>query len=47
MSPSDVGFDHRLVQTGVIGHANSDHPVILPMDAYELDLWRKAHPSYT
>jgi hypothetical protein len=42
MSPSGVVFDHRLVQTAVVGHANSDHPVILPMDARELDLWRKA-----
>ncbi|MGC0379064.1 hypothetical protein RKD28_006580 [Streptomyces sp. SAI-229] len=24
-------LDHRLVQTAVIGHKNSDHPVILPM----------------
>ncbi|MGH1555546.1 hypothetical protein ACRAWF_38190 [Streptomyces sp. L7] len=47
MSPPGVAFDHRLVQTGVIGHANSDHPVILPMDAHELDLWRKAQPNYT
>ncbi|MER5597708.1 hypothetical protein [Streptomyces sp. NPDC002265] len=47
MSPSGIAFDHRLVQTAVIGHANSDHPVILPMEAFELDLWRKAHPTYT
>ncbi|WP_414506547.1 hypothetical protein [Streptomyces sp. NEAU-L66] len=44
---STYAFDHRRVQTAVIGHANSDHPVILPMDAHELDLWRKAHPTYT
>ncbi|SCE61463.1 hypothetical protein GA0115253_109485 [Streptomyces sp. Termitarium-T10T-6] len=41
------GHDHRLVQTGVIGHKDSDHPVILPMDAHELDLWRRAHPDYS
>ncbi|MFD0375596.1 hypothetical protein [Streptomyces sp. NPDC127112] len=35
------------MQTAVIGHKNSDHPVILPMDAHELDLWRKAHPNYS
>ncbi|MFJ6783514.1 hypothetical protein [Streptomyces yangpuensis] len=35
------------MQTAVIGHKNSDHPVILPMDAIELDQWRKAHPSYS
>ncbi|MFE8947960.1 hypothetical protein [Streptomyces sp. NPDC007856] len=40
-------YDHRLVQTAVIGNRNSDHPVILPMDAWELDRWRKAHPHYT
>lgn len=40
-------LDHRLVQTAVIGHKNSDHPVILPMDVWELDRWRKAHPNYT
>ncbi|MFI9122784.1 hypothetical protein ACIGW0_25915 [Streptomyces bikiniensis] len=45
MSP--YGHDHRLVQTGVIGHKDSDHPVILPMDAHELDLWRRAHPTYS
>ncbi|MEO3976470.1 hypothetical protein [Streptomyces sp. CAU 1734] len=44
---SSFGFDHRLVQTGVIGHKNSDHPVILPMDAVELDRWRKKHPNYS
>ncbi|MDQ0846485.1 hypothetical protein [Streptomyces sp. V1I6] len=40
-------LDHRLVQTAVIGHKNSDHPVILPMEVGELDRWRKAHPTYT
>lgn len=40
-------LDHRRVQTAVIGDKNSDHPVILPMDADELDRWRKAHPAYT
>lgn len=40
-------LDHRLVQTAVIGHKNSDHPVILPMDAWELDRWRRAHPAYS
>ncbi|MDH6228161.1 hypothetical protein [Streptomyces sp. MJP52] len=40
-------LDHRLVQTAVIGSASSDHPVILPMDATELEVWRRAHPTYT
>ncbi|HLL36673.1 MAG TPA: hypothetical protein VK545_22950, partial [Streptomyces sp.] len=39
--------DHRLVQTAVIGHKDSDLPVILPMDAHELDLWRRKHPGCT
>ncbi|MEU5970834.1 hypothetical protein [Streptomyces globisporus] len=38
-------YDHRLVQTAVIGHKDSELPVILPMDADELDRWRKANPS--
>ncbi|MFB6613185.1 hypothetical protein ACFCV9_02975 [Streptomyces sp. NPDC056367] len=47
MSPSGIAFDHRRVQTAVIGNKNSDHPVILPMAAHELDMWRKAHPHYS
>ncbi|MBO1334066.1 hypothetical protein [Streptomyces sp. VRA16 Mangrove soil] len=47
MSTTQHVLDHRRVQTAVIGHKNSDHPVILPMDAHELDLWRKAHPTYS
>lgn len=39
-------LDHRLVQTAVIDHKDSDHPVILPMDEHELDIWRRMHPSY-
>ncbi|MEV0784619.1 hypothetical protein AB0I52_16960 [Streptomyces sp. NPDC050423] len=30
----------------MIGDKDSDHPVILPMDAHELDIWRRMHPSY-
>lgn len=47
MSTTQHILDHRRVQTAVIGHENSDLPVILPMDAHELDLWRKAHPGYS
>ncbi|MCZ2526194.1 hypothetical protein [Streptomyces sp. HB2AG] len=39
-------FDNRLVQTGVIGHKDSDRPIILPMDADELKRWRRQHPDY-
>ncbi|BFV56371.1 hypothetical protein KCMC57_up14750 [Kitasatospora sp. CMC57] len=42
-----AAFDHRLVQTGVIGHASSEIPIILPMEAHELERWRKLHPSHT
>ncbi|WP_051740833.1 hypothetical protein [Kitasatospora sp. MBT66] len=42
-----AAFDHRLVQTGVIGHASSEIPIILPMEAHELERWRKLHPSCT
>ncbi|MGW3314383.1 hypothetical protein [Streptomyces fungicidicus] len=44
---TSVPYDHRLVQTAVVGDAHSDHPVILPMDAAELDAWRRRHPHYT
>ncbi|MFE5600705.1 hypothetical protein ACFQ8O_16160 [Streptomyces coelicoflavus] len=40
-------LDHRLVQTAVIGNSKSDHPVILPMEASELEAWRRRHPKYT
>ncbi|MGA5262146.1 hypothetical protein ACPCI0_18075 [Streptomyces griseoincarnatus] len=40
-------LDHRLVQTAVIGNSKSDHPVILPMEAPELEVWRRRHPKYT
>ncbi|MFG2257376.1 hypothetical protein [Streptomyces mirabilis] len=40
-------LDHRLVQTAVIGNTRSDHPVILPMAAAELEAWRRRHPDYT
>ncbi|MET9611722.1 hypothetical protein [Kitasatospora indigofera] len=42
-----AAFDHRLVQTGVIGHASSEIPIILPMEAHELQRWRKLHPTYS
>jgi hypothetical protein len=44
---SQYAYDHRLVQAAVIGHKNSDVPVILPMDAHELDVWRRLHPACT
>lgn len=46
MTQGGALLDHRLVQTAVIGDKDSDHPVILPMDAHELDIWRRMHPSY-
>ncbi|MFE5004756.1 hypothetical protein ACFRJ3_08980 [Streptomyces sp. NPDC056696] len=35
------------MQTAVIGNASSDHPVILPMEVAELEVWRRRHPNYT
>ncbi|MFF8841395.1 hypothetical protein ACF08N_01495 [Streptomyces sp. NPDC015127] len=35
------------MQTAVVGGKNSEHPVILPMDARELDRWRRKHPNYS
>ncbi|MFE5401575.1 hypothetical protein ACFQ9Z_09240 [Streptomyces sp. NPDC056580] len=35
------------MQTAVIGSSSSDHPVILPMEAAELEAWRRRHPRYT
>ncbi|MFG3414329.1 hypothetical protein ACGF14_19640 [Streptomyces althioticus] len=40
-------LDHRLVQTAVIGNSKSDHPVIRPMEAPELEVWRRRHAKYT
>ncbi|MFC4607121.1 hypothetical protein ACFO9E_04700 [Streptomyces maoxianensis] len=31
----------------MIGNASSDHPVILPMEAAELEAWRRRHPDHT
>lgn len=39
--------DSRLVQTAVIGNENSDAPVVLPMQAIELDAFRRRHRGDT
>ncbi|MFF9286447.1 hypothetical protein [Streptomyces griseosporeus] len=39
--------DTRLVQTAVIGDEHSDVPVVLPTEAIELDVFRRAHAHDT
>ncbi|MET9669405.1 hypothetical protein ABZY19_29215 [Streptomyces sp. NPDC006475] len=39
--------DKRRVQTAVIGHADSELPVVLPMEAIELDDFRARHADET
>ncbi|CAL9365274.1 hypothetical protein [Streptomyces sp. enrichment culture] len=39
-------YDHRLVQTAVIGSSTSDRAIILPAEADELARWRRRHPHY-
>ncbi|GAA3476181.1 hypothetical protein [Streptomyces yanii] len=38
-----MALDRRRVQTAVIGHAESEDPVVLPMEAIELDSFRARH----
>ncbi|MFI6063182.1 hypothetical protein [Streptomyces sp. NPDC051286] len=38
-----MALDRRRVQTAVIGHAESEDPVVLPMEAIELDSFRERH----
>ncbi|MFF3958432.1 hypothetical protein ACFYY1_35240 [Streptomyces sp. NPDC001890] len=38
-----MALDRRRVQTAVIGHAESEDPVVLPMEAIELDNFRERH----
>lgn len=39
--------DQRLVQTAVIGHTESEIPVVLPMQAGEVNVFRRAHAADT
>lgn len=39
--------DQRLVQTAVIGHTESEIPVVLPMQAGEVALFRRSHAADT
>ncbi|MFE7120124.1 hypothetical protein ACFU99_32345 [Streptomyces sp. NPDC057654] len=43
----DMVRDTRLVQTAVIGDEQSDVPIILPTEAIELDVFRRAHQQDT
>lgn len=42
-----MALDKRRVQTAVIGHADSELPVVLPMEAIELDDFRARHDGQT
>jgi hypothetical protein len=42
-----VARDTRLVQTAVIGDEQSDVPIVLPTEAIELDVFRRAHTHDT
>ncbi|WPO76200.1 hypothetical protein [Streptomyces sp. KN37] len=42
-----MALDKRRVQTAVIGHADSELPVVLPMEAIELDDFRTRHAGQT
>ncbi|MEE1931302.1 hypothetical protein V1J52_24550 [Streptomyces sp. TRM 70351] len=42
-----MALDKRRVQTAVIGHADSELPVVLPMEAIELDEFRARHAGQT
>ncbi|MFE7620565.1 hypothetical protein [Streptomyces sp. NPDC057496] len=42
-----MALDKRRVQTAVIGHADSELPVVLPMEAIELDDFRARHADET
>ncbi len=42
-----MAMDKRRVQTAVIGHADSEIPVVLPMEAMELDFFRVRHDGHT
>lgn len=42
-----MALDKRRVQTAVIGHADSGLPVVLPIEAIELDGFRARHTDQT
>ncbi|WP_331747623.1 hypothetical protein OG520_39730 (plasmid) [Streptomyces sp. NBC_00984] len=39
--------DKRQIQTAVLGGADSEEPLMLPMEAIELDAFRRAHEDNT
>ncbi len=44
---SFVRGDRRQIQTAVLGGADSDEPLMLPMEAIELDVFRRVHEDDT
>ncbi|WP_327406934.1 hypothetical protein OG194_47380 [Streptomyces sp. NBC_01288] len=41
------GEDRRQIQTAVLGSADSDDPLMLPLEAIELDAFQRLHESGT
>ena len=39
--------DRRQIQTAVLGGADSEEPLMLPLEAIELDAFRRRHEHYT
>ncbi|MEV6536353.1 hypothetical protein AB0M86_43470 [Streptomyces sp. NPDC051639] len=39
--------DTRRIQAAVLGHKNSDEPLVLPLEAFELDVFRHLHRGAT
>ncbi|MFD9063649.1 hypothetical protein ACFVZ3_19275 [Kitasatospora purpeofusca] len=44
---AEQGWDRRRIQTAVIGDEHSDDPVVLPLEAIEVDAFRRAHRGDT
>jgi hypothetical protein len=42
-----VGGGKRLIQTAVLGSAESEEPLLLPLEAIELDAFRRRHAADT
>ncbi|MGI5143561.1 MULTISPECIES: hypothetical protein [unclassified Streptomyces] len=39
--------DTRRIQTAVLGHRESDEPLVLPLEAFELDVFRHLYRGAT
>ncbi|MFD6115558.1 hypothetical protein ACFWG0_36490 [Streptomyces yangpuensis] len=43
----EIGSDSRMIQTAVVGSADSEQPVMLPLEAIETDAFRRRHQGST